>query len=71
MEKYNQRILSLQSFKGFYEAYLMATKNYTTYKEAYQSVEDRHYYYYGRHKYSSYESFKSQISKKVTKGYLK
>ena len=62
-QPYSKKVLGLQSYKGFLEAFQQEIKHHKTYKEAYENVELRHLCYYSKRRYSCFESFKTVMSR--------
>ena len=62
-----KRVLDLLEFQGFYELYVSMTKYCDTCKMAYDATEKEYRLNYGKNKYSSYESFRSAMSKNMKK----
>lgn len=60
-------VLSLQSFEGFYEAYLTELKYHDKYRDAYEMVERVHEHYFGKRRYAGYNVFMVMVSNRLKK----
>lgn len=52
--------------RNFINSWFRALPNYKTYEEAYESVEIEYLNYFGRRKYSDYQSFR-QVKNRIIK----
>lgn len=58
-------ILILNSTDGFISEYWRVLSDYSTCKEAYESLETRHLDAFGRRRYSDFESFRRVLYRKM------
>lgn len=59
MEKTQENILKLLDLQGFIDYYYKICLDFDTNQEAYERVESIHLEYFGKRKYSNYNSFRS------------
>ncbi|AWW32165.1 hypothetical protein DN752_19590 [Echinicola strongylocentroti] len=62
-----KRVLKMVSVDGFISCYYSMMKNRNTREEAYESCEDLHEKYFGRRKYSGFDSFKKILYRKINR----
>ena len=59
------KILVLLSLKGFEKRFYYYSKNVKTYIQAYEKTEQEYKQYFGKNKYSSYDSFRVVMNRKI------
>jgi len=52
----------LSGVQGFFKYYYSECKNFETKKEAFDHINEVHYNFFDRYRFSSYESFKNALS---------
>ena len=60
-----EMVLKLVKFEGFAEAYYEFCKTSATNADAYERVEELHEKYFGKRKYSCFQSFTVLMSRKI------
>lgn len=58
LEKENEEMRKIASRKGFYLEYYNQLKTAKTNKEAFDTINERYYELFGKHRYSDYATFK-------------
>ena len=62
-QAYNDSTKALLTIEGFSEAFQRNIKNFPTHEAAYEQVEESYFYFFGKRKYTDYESFRVTYSK--------
>ena len=65
--RYEDHILKMQEFTGFYDKWTSLLGYYKTNEEAYYAAERIYHEHFGKDKYKNFESFKTQVSKYFNK----
>lgn len=58
LEKENAEMRQLSTTKGFYDEYFKKLKNAKTNTEAFNEINERYHFLFGRYRYSDFSSFK-------------
>jgi hypothetical protein len=67
----DKRILALSSFEGFNDCFEQQLKYHNTMPEAFLAVSNIYFKYYGKERYSSYESFKQVRNRHIKQNKIK
>ncbi len=67
IKQYPFSILRLLNQDGFFERFYEFTRSEKTYSEAYFRTESEHLHYFGKTKYSNYESFRKVLSRRINR----
>jgi len=65
--KYQNHILKMQEFIGFYDKWCSMLGYYNTNEQAYEATERIYKNYFGKRRYKNFESFKVTVSKYFNK----
>ena len=63
----NEIIKRIATSAGFYQYYFENLKHYKTEIDCFEKINDLYYEFFGEHKFSSYDSFRKQKNKYITK----
>jgi len=64
-------MIKIYSAKGFVREFWERTKEYKTFKSAYESLEEEHIELFGKRKYSDYNSFRVCRDRKIKETMLR
>lgn len=67
IQRYPQEVLDLLDLEGFNEKFEEELRNHRTQEEAYEHTEQLHEQFFGRRKYSGYDSFRKVRERKLKK----
>ena len=62
---YEDHILKMQDFHGFYAKWTSLIGYYKTHEEAYDAVERIYFTHFKRTRYKNFETFKSTVTKQL------
>lgn len=65
VKPYPQDLQKLLTFNGFLALFYSRLNDFKTDQEVYESVEETHERYFGKRKYSSYQTFKVMRAKNI------
>jgi len=61
--KYQNHILKMQEFIGFYDKWCSMLGYYNTNEQAYEATERIYKNYFGKRRYKNFETFKNTVSR--------
>ena len=63
----NQLLKKIGTRTGFIQYYFSQLPKFNTQKETFESINEKYFELYGENRYESYESFRKQLSREISK----